>query len=63
MFNPTQFLIDNANKRIAKNRDQIVMLQHARMSKESKKYMVKHYQEKIKAEEQFIKDIQLEVAA
>lgn len=63
MFNAIQFKIDNANSRIQQSRDAITALQHARMGKDAKKYMVKHYQERIKAEEQFIREISQNIVA
>ena len=59
MFNPIDYMITNAHNRIQQSRDAITALQHARMGKDAKKYMVKHYQDRIKAEEQFIRDVQI----
>lgn len=63
MFNPIQFKIDHANKRIERHRVGILMLQHARMGKDTKKHMVKYHQSCIKAEEQFIHEISQNIVA
>ncbi len=63
MFNPIQFKIDHANKRIQQSRDAITALQHARMGKDTKKHMVRYHQDCIKAEEQFIRDVSQNIVA